>query len=219
METRHSNSAPAGRPIVEMMPYEGNRIDEEQIFLLGLDAQATEQSIAANAYCDIRGITERVPVRVISGDERKTLLAARRDFVDRFLRAVQGRPRDRDRRATLRQGHAVRAIPFRRRRWQISDRGAAMHAPAAEQGTVQPGLGQRDCLAERCSHRSGPGSRLRGARHLPGAFYLRPGEQGCAMPADPADAARVHGAGVASRGGKNHVESRGQIDSRGFART
>ena len=36
-------------------------------------------------HCDIRGITERVPVRVISGDERKTLLAARRDFVDRFL--------------------------------------------------------------------------------------------------------------------------------------
>jgi len=74
-----------GPAIVQMMPYEGNRIDEEQIFLLGLDAPATEQSIAANAYCDIRGITERVPVRVIVGDERKTLLAARRDFVDRFL--------------------------------------------------------------------------------------------------------------------------------------
>ncbi len=74
-----------GPAIVQMMPYEGNRIDEEQIFLLGLDAPATEQSIAANAYCDIRGITERVPVRVIGGDERKTLLAARRDFVDRFL--------------------------------------------------------------------------------------------------------------------------------------
>ena len=74
-----------GPAIVQVMPYEGNRIDEEQIFLLGLDAAATEQSIAANAYCDIRGITERVPVRVIGGDERKSLLAARRDFVDRFL--------------------------------------------------------------------------------------------------------------------------------------
>ena len=74
-----------GPAIVQMMPYERSRIDEEQIFLLGLDAPATEPSITANAYCDIRGIAERVPVRVIVGDERKTLLAARRDFVDRFL--------------------------------------------------------------------------------------------------------------------------------------
>ncbi len=74
-----------GPAIIQMMPYEGNRIDEEQIFLLGLDAPATEQSIVENAYCDITGTTERVPVRVIDGEERKALLAARRDFVERFL--------------------------------------------------------------------------------------------------------------------------------------
>src|SRR5260221_1719147 len=74
-----------GPAIVQMMPYEGNAIDEEQIFLLGLDAPATGQSIVENAFCDIGGTTERVPVRVIEGEERKTLLAARRDFVDRFL--------------------------------------------------------------------------------------------------------------------------------------
>ena len=74
-----------GPAVVQMMPYEGNAIDEEQIFLFGLDAPATEQSIAEKAFCDITGTTERVPVRVIDGDERKTLLAGRRDFVDRFL--------------------------------------------------------------------------------------------------------------------------------------
>ena len=74
-----------GPAIVQMMPYEGNRIDEEQIFLLGLDAPATGQSITDNVFCDIGGTTERVPVRLIEGEERKTLLAARRDFVDRFL--------------------------------------------------------------------------------------------------------------------------------------
>ena len=74
-----------GPAIVQMMPYEGSRIDEEQIFLLGLDAPATESSIGANAYCDIGGISERVPVRVITGAERRKLLAGRRDFVDRFL--------------------------------------------------------------------------------------------------------------------------------------
>ena len=77
-----------GPAIVQMMPNEGNRIDEEQIFLLGLDAPATAQSIAENAFCDIGGTTERVPVRLVEGEERKTLLAARRDFVDRFLYAL-----------------------------------------------------------------------------------------------------------------------------------
>ena len=77
-----------GPAIVQMMPYEGSRIDEEQIFLLGLDAQVTEQSITENAYCDVRGITERIPVRVIGGEERKALLDSRRDFVDRLLRVL-----------------------------------------------------------------------------------------------------------------------------------
>ncbi len=74
-----------GPAIAQMMPYEGNAIDEEQIFLLGLDAPATPESIAAKAFCDVAGIPERVPVRVVDGEERRTLLAARRDFVDRFL--------------------------------------------------------------------------------------------------------------------------------------
>lgn len=74
-----------GPAVVQMMPYEGNAIDEEQIFLLGLDAPATRETIVANAYCDVGGTAERVPVRLIEGEERKTLLASRRDFVDRFL--------------------------------------------------------------------------------------------------------------------------------------
>ena len=86
LDGNHAFEFSTGGPaVVQMMPYEGNPIDEEQIFLLGLDAPAADQSIAENAFCDIAGTTERVPVRVIDGDERKTLLAARRDFVDRFL--------------------------------------------------------------------------------------------------------------------------------------
>jgi uncharacterized protein YfaS (alpha-2-macroglobulin family) len=77
-----------GPAVLEMLPYEGNNIDEDQVFLLGLDAPATEASILADAYCDVRGITERIPVRVISGEERKALLVARRDFVDRLLRVL-----------------------------------------------------------------------------------------------------------------------------------
>ncbi|HXF17902.1 MAG TPA: MG2 domain-containing protein, partial [Burkholderiales bacterium] len=77
-----------GPAILEMLPFEGNNIDEEQIFLLGLDAPATDQSVLENAYCDVRGVTERIPVRVIGGEERKALLDSRRDFVDRWLRLL-----------------------------------------------------------------------------------------------------------------------------------
>src|SRR6185295_13190711 len=77
-----------GPAILEMLPFEGNNIDEEQIFLLGLDAPATDQSVLENAYCDVHGVTERIPVRVIGGEERKALLDSRRDFVDRWLRLL-----------------------------------------------------------------------------------------------------------------------------------
>ena len=42
-----------GPAVLEMLPYEGNNIDEEQVFLLGLDAPATEASVLAGAYCDV----------------------------------------------------------------------------------------------------------------------------------------------------------------------
>ena len=77
-----------GPAIVEMLPYEGVPVDEEQIFILGLDAAATDESIAANAYCDIKGITERVEVRVLAGEDRRVVLDARKDFVQRFAQSL-----------------------------------------------------------------------------------------------------------------------------------
>ncbi|HEV8259237.1 MAG TPA: MG2 domain-containing protein [Burkholderiales bacterium] len=77
-----------GPAIVETLPYEGVPVDEEQIFILGLDAAATDESIAASAYCDIKGITERVDVRVLTGDDRRVVLEARKDFVHRFAQSL-----------------------------------------------------------------------------------------------------------------------------------
>ncbi|MGH8694081.1 MAG: alpha-2-macroglobulin, partial [Burkholderiales bacterium] len=77
-----------GPAIVETLPYEGVPVDEEQILILGLDAAATDESIAANAYCDIKGITERVEVRVLAGDDRRVVLDARKDFVHRFVQSL-----------------------------------------------------------------------------------------------------------------------------------
>jgi hypothetical protein len=51
-----------GPAIVDSMPYDGQPyIDENQIFVLGLDAVPNEASVAANAYCRADGINEKSP--------------------------------------------------------------------------------------------------------------------------------------------------------------
>ncbi|MEX0957977.1 MAG: MG2 domain-containing protein [Burkholderiales bacterium] len=82
-----------GPAILQTLPYAGTHIDEEQVFILGLDAPANPATIAAHAYCDAQGVTERIPVRVLRGAERTGVLDARRDFVARFLqsRGVTGK--------------------------------------------------------------------------------------------------------------------------------
>jgi uncharacterized protein YfaS (alpha-2-macroglobulin family) len=75
-----------GPAIVEPLPYEGVNIDEEQIFVLALDAPAKPESIAANAYCDAQGIGERIPVQMLEGEARSAVLDARKDFIGRLVR-------------------------------------------------------------------------------------------------------------------------------------
>ncbi len=67
-----------GPAIQASFPREGWRsLDEEQVFLLRLDAPATSASIRKQAYCAIDGVGERVPVEVLTGAERTALLAQR----------------------------------------------------------------------------------------------------------------------------------------------
>ena len=67
-----------GPAIVESLPRDGwAEIDEEQVFLLRLDATATRASIEAHAYCAVDGLGEIVPVRVLTGEERQRILAER----------------------------------------------------------------------------------------------------------------------------------------------
>ncbi len=67
-----------GPAIVGSLPHDGwAEIDEEQVFLLRLDAQASVASIEAHAFCAVDGLAERVPVRVLTGAERQRILAER----------------------------------------------------------------------------------------------------------------------------------------------
>ncbi len=77
-----------GPAVVEQLPYKYEQIDEEQIFIFALDARAREQTIVEHAWCDAKGIEEKIGVRLVKGEERQQLLDARKDFVDRYLFAL-----------------------------------------------------------------------------------------------------------------------------------
>jgi len=67
-----------GPAIRASVPADGWRaIDEEQTFILRLDAPAAATSIATHAYCAIDGVVERIPVIVLEGAERQRVLDER----------------------------------------------------------------------------------------------------------------------------------------------
>lgn len=61
-------------------------IDEEQIFLLGLDAPADISSVRERASCSIEGVGERIPLNIIEGSKREEILTQQsgraRNFFD-----------------------------------------------------------------------------------------------------------------------------------------
>jgi len=77
-----------GPAILRSLPYEGSRIDENQVFVLGLDAPAKPETIVANARCVAAGINEEIGVRLVTGEERKTILDNRKSFAASYLRML-----------------------------------------------------------------------------------------------------------------------------------
>jgi uncharacterized protein YfaS (alpha-2-macroglobulin family) len=75
----HFSFDTGGPAIRASLPEEGSEaIDENQAFILALDTPATPESVAANVYCAIDGIAERVGVDVLQGEPRDKLLAESR---------------------------------------------------------------------------------------------------------------------------------------------
>jgi hypothetical protein len=60
------------------LPRDGNEnIDEEQAFLLALDAPADPASLK-DAWCEAAGINERIPLTILTEKETRELIAANR---------------------------------------------------------------------------------------------------------------------------------------------
>jgi uncharacterized protein YfaS (alpha-2-macroglobulin family) len=81
-----------GPAVLRTQPYEGGGLDENQVFLLGLDAPATNESVERHAWCRVDGVNEKIGVRVVQGEERSQLLAGRRTFVERHMAALGRKP-------------------------------------------------------------------------------------------------------------------------------
>ena len=69
-----------GPSIRASLPYQGDIVDEDQVFLLALDSQATTASIERFAYCAIDGLAERIPLRVLTDTARTAILDQRRQL-------------------------------------------------------------------------------------------------------------------------------------------
>ncbi len=65
----------SGGPFVRnIQPGTGQRIDEEQMFVLQLSGPADPTTLAGNLWCSVQGLGERVPVKIIEGNTRAQLL-------------------------------------------------------------------------------------------------------------------------------------------------
>jgi len=73
--TRSFTFSTGGPAVLRSEPFEGNEsIEEDQAFVLSLDAEPTEASVLAHAWFRIAGIPERVGVRLVTGETREAIL-------------------------------------------------------------------------------------------------------------------------------------------------
>ena len=64
-----------GPSILSSQPYQGSEyIDEEQVFVLQLDGEATEASVLSSVWFKVEGIAERIGILILAGKERETIL-------------------------------------------------------------------------------------------------------------------------------------------------
>lgn len=80
-----------GAPVVlHVLPYTAQPVEEEQQFLFTLNGAVDAASVARSAWCEVEGLAERIPVRVLEGAARASLLKALRSELHRGHHLVLG---------------------------------------------------------------------------------------------------------------------------------
>ena len=70
-EFRFSSGGPA---VLSVEPYEGAQVEEDQHWLLRLNGPVVADTVRRNAWCEVQGVGERVPVVWVDGAPRAALL-------------------------------------------------------------------------------------------------------------------------------------------------
>ncbi len=109
---RSEFSFQTGGPTVErIQPGEGSTIEEDAHFLLLFNGPAVAASVAANSWCEVEGIGERIPVRMVDGSARDALIQQQRRQAqaERLLLLTCQRPLPQEKRLRLVLGAGIAA--------------------------------------------------------------------------------------------------------------
>ncbi len=74
----------AGPRVLASLPSPGERIDEEQVFVLLLNGTARPDSLAAGVRCEAQGIHEQIPAQRLTGSERTRILRQLNNQLDQL---------------------------------------------------------------------------------------------------------------------------------------
>lgn len=78
-----------GPAVVASAPYEGSEaLDEDATFLLAFDAPVEAGSLAQHAWCEAKGVNERIPVQSLGSEAARKLLAQQPQVAYRFYRVI-----------------------------------------------------------------------------------------------------------------------------------
>jgi len=67
-----------GPAVVQMRPWPGSEVAEDQHFILVLSGPVVEAGVAGKAWCEVDGLGERLPLRIVAGAARDELLKSQR---------------------------------------------------------------------------------------------------------------------------------------------
>ncbi|MFT3821918.1 MAG: MG2 domain-containing protein [Rubrivivax sp.] len=105
-----------GPSVRRTQPWDGATIEEDQYFVLELTGPVVETELPRRAWCEVEGLAEKLPLKLIAGAEREAIVKARRldkQPADRVLVVGCGRPLPAQARLRLvwGKGIAARAAP------------------------------------------------------------------------------------------------------------
>ncbi|MBK7059704.1 MAG: alpha-2-macroglobulin [Rubrivivax sp.] len=73
-EYHFNTGGPAVRRIT---PWQGSTVEEDQLFILELTGPVVESTLATQAWCEVEGLGERLPVALVAGSSRAAVLKSR----------------------------------------------------------------------------------------------------------------------------------------------